>query len=422
MTQRGGRISWRNRHALVALMLLAAPVSWTSARAQNVDLLNATVVDGTGAAPRTSLSVIVRDGKITALVERPPAATKAVRRIDLGGRYLVPGLIDAHSHIESPDAALRALQSGVTTSRVLGDTNLQAIGTRDLIRAGHVPGPDLLVSPGHIRPKPGMAFFEVYPQFGDAIDGELRGPDRIAEATRALIARGADVIKVGASERAGLVNTDPRKQELTEDELRAAVTEAAKAGLHVAAHAHDRAGAAAAVRAGVRSIEHGTWVDDATLAEMKRRGTFFVPTLAVMSPLGDPHGNSAEEVALQLRTQAMMGPLRAAVREARALGVTIAAATDGSYADKDDTGRIRIAHEIGIFRDEIGMTPLESIKAATLDSARALGVDGRTGSIRVGMEADLVAYDGDPLADSKTFFEPRLVVSDGKIVVEGAAL
>src|SRR5829696_10040747 len=116
--------------------------------AQDVDLVNATVVDGTGAAPRTGIAVTVRAGKITALSEQAPAATTGVRRIDLGGRYLLPGLIDAHSHIESPDAALRALQSGVTTSRVLGDTNLQAIGTRDLIRAGHVPGPDLLVSPG----------------------------------------------------------------------------------------------------------------------------------------------------------------------------------------------------------------------------------------------------------------------------------
>jgi imidazolonepropionase-like amidohydrolase len=410
--------TWRG--LAVGLMLAAATPSLVCA--QNLDLLNATIVDGTGAAARTGVSVIVRDGKIAALAERVPAATAGVRRIDLGGRHLLPGLIDAHSHVETPSAALRALQSGVTTTRVLGDTNLQAIGTRDLVRAGHVPGPEMLVSPGHIRPKPGLAFFQVYPQFGDVMEGELRGPDRIAAATRALIARGADVIKVGASERAGLSHTDPRRQELTEDEMRAAVTEAGKKGLFVAAHAHDRAGAAAAVRAGVRSIEHGTWVDDETLAEMQRRGTYFVPTLAVMSPLGDPHGNSADDVALQLRTQSMMGPLRAAVRKARALGVTVVAATDGSYADKDDTGRIRIAHEIAILRDEIGYSPLESISAATLGGARALGIEGRTGSIRVGLEADLVAYDGDPLADSRTFFEPRLVVSDGRIAVEGAAL
>jgi imidazolonepropionase-like amidohydrolase len=399
--------------------LLAAP---PTALAQDLDLLNVTLIDGTGAAPRKGVSISVRGGKIDSIVERAPPATNGVRRIDLGGRYLLPGLIDAHSHIESPAAALRALQSGVTTARVLGDTNLQATGTRDLIRAGYVPGPDLLVSPGHIRPKPGIAFYMVYPQFGGSIDGELRGPDRIAEATRALIAKGADVIKVGASERAGLASTDPRKQELTEDEIRAAVTEAAKTGLYVAAHAHAREGAAAAVRAGVRSIEHGTWVDDATLDEMKRRGTFFVPTLAVMSPLGDPQGNSADDVALQLRTQSMMGPLRAAVRKAHALGITIAAATDGSYADKDDTGRIRIAHEIALLREHEGFTPLESITAATANGARVIGIESRTGSIRVGLEADLVAYDGDPLTDTRAFFEPRLVVSDGRIAVEGAAL
>ena len=404
---------------IVALVLTALPL-WTSA--QDIDLVNATLVDGTGAAPRTGVTVSVRDGKIAALTDGTPAPAAGVRQIDLGGRYLLPGLIDAHAHIESPAAALRALQSGVTTARVLGDTYLQAIGTRDLIRAGHVPGPDLLVSPGHIRPKPGLAFFMVYPQFGDAIDGELRGPDRIAEATRALIAKGADVIKVGASERAGLPDADPRKPELTEAEMHAAVTEAAKKGLYVAAHAHAREGAANAVRAGVRSIEHGTWVDDETLAEMQRRGTFFVPTMAVMSPLGDPQGNSADDVALQLRTQAMMGPLRAAVRKAHGLGVVIAAATDGSYADKDDTGRIRIAHEIAMLREYGRFTPLESITAATLNGARVLGIESRTGTVRAGLEADLVAYDGDPLADNRTFFEPRLVISNGRVVLEGAGL
>jgi imidazolonepropionase-like amidohydrolase len=390
--------------------------------AQDLDLVGVTLVDGTDAAPRAGITVSVRGGKIAAITERAPPPAAGVRQIDLKGRYLLPGLIDAHCHIESPEAALRALRSGVTTARVLGDTYLQAIGTRDLIRRGYEPGPDLLVSPGHIRPKPGLAFFMVYPQFGDAINGELRGPDRIAEATRALIAKGADVIKVGASERAGLTTTDPRKPELSEAEIRAAVTEAAKAGLFVAAHAHAREGAAAAVRAGVRSIEHGTWVDDATLEEMKQRGTYFVPTLAVMSPLGDPQGNSADDVALQLRTQSMMGPVRAAARKAHALGIVVATGTDGSYADHEDTGRIRVAHEIAMLRDYGGFTPMESLTAATLNGARVLGIESRTGSVRVGLEADLVVFDGDPLADAKVLFEPRLVVSDGKIVLEGADL
>ncbi len=411
--------SFRIAGCLTALVFSTLPLL---AIAQDIDLVDVTLIDGTGSAARPHVSISIRGGKIDAIADRAPASAAGVRRIELNGRYLLPGLIDAHAHIESPAAALRALQSGVTTARVLGDTYLQAIGTRDLVRAGHVPGPELLVSPGHIRPKPGLAFFMVYPQFGDAIDGELRGPDRIAEATRALIARGADVIKVGASERAGLVNADPRKPELTEEEMRAAVNEAAKKGLFVAAHAHAREGAANAVRAGVRSIEHGTWVDDETLAEMKRRGTFFVPTLAVMSPLGDPHGNSADDVALQLRTQSMMGPLRAAVRKAHGLGVSIAAATDGSYADQDDTGRIRVAHEIAMLREHAGFTPIESITAATLNGARVLGIESRTGAVRAGLEADLVVYDGDPLADANALFEPRLVISDGNVVVEGAGL
>ena len=410
------------RRSVIALAAVAGLVLPLVASAQDLDLLNATIIDGTGAKPRPNQSIRVRGGRIAAVTDSAPAPEAGVRRIDLGGRYLLPGLIDAHAHIESPAAALRALQSGVTTARVLGDTHRQALGTRNLVRAGHVPGPELLVSPGHIRPRPGEAFFMVYPQFGDAIAGELRGPERIAAATRALIAAGADVIKVGASERAGLAYTDPRKPELNEDEIRAAVAVAAEQGLYVAAHTHGQDGAAAAVRAGVRSIEHGTWVDDATLAEMKRRGTYFVPTLAVMSPLGDPKGNSADEVTLQLRTQAMMGPLRAAVRKAKALGIIVAAATDGSYADKDDTGRIRLAHEIAILREEIGYTPLESITVATLNGARVLGIESRTGTVRPGLEADLIAYDGDPLNDSLTFFEPRLVISDGKMAVIGAGI
>jgi len=279
----------------------------------------------------------------------------------------------------------------------------------------------MLVSPGHIRPKPGMAFFMVYPEFADAIDGELRGADRIAAATRALMAKGADVIKVGASERAGLAQTDPRRPELTEDEMRAAVVEAAKKGLYVAAHSHAREGCASAVRAGVRSIEHGTWVDEETLAEMKRRGTFFVPTLAAMSPLADPRGDSADDLTLRLRTQSMMGPLRAAVRKAHAMGVPIVASTDGSYAE-DDIGRMRVAHDIALMRDFGGLSPLESITAATLNGARVMGIESRTGTIRVGLEADLVAYDGNPLEDASMLFEPRLIVSDGRVAVEGLGL
>ncbi|MCX7055657.1 MAG: amidohydrolase family protein, partial [Proteobacteria bacterium] len=196
---------------------------------------------------------------------------------------------------------------------------------------------------------------------------------------------------------------------------RAVVEEATKSGLYVAAHAHGRSGANAAVRAGVRSIEHGTYLDDETLALMKQKGTFFVPTLAIMSPLGDPRGDSADAIALQLRTRAMMRPLREAVRKARALGIPIAAGTDGDYGE-GETARVRPAHEIEELV-AVGLTPLEAISAATWQSARVLGIEARTGSIAVGLEADLVVVERDPRRDTSTLYEPMLVVSDGRVVL-----
>ncbi len=402
---------------LAASLLLSASLAGPAA-AQDLDLVGATVIDGTGAAPRPGATIRIRNGRIVSIdTESSAIPPPGGRTIDLGGRPVLPGLVDAHTHIDGPDAARVALESGVTTARVLGDMYLQAVGTRDLIRAGHAPGPDLIVSSSIIRPKPGVAFYQAYPQFGAHLSGELRGPDTIAAVVRAMLARGVDVIKVGASERAGLASTDPRRPELTEQEMRAAVDAARAGGRHVAAHAHGTSGVRAAVRAGVRSIEHGTYVDDETLAEMKTRGTFFVPTLAVMSPLGDPRGNSADDVALQIRTHHMMAPLRAAVRKAKSLGITIAAATDGTYADGDDSGRIRVAHDVEQLVHHCGFTPLEAIIAATANGARVLDVADRTGTLRPGLEADLIVLDRNPLDDVTALFEPLLVVSDGRVVV-----
>jgi imidazolonepropionase-like amidohydrolase len=405
----------RTRLIALTVALLVPPTATT---AQDLDLVNATLIDGTGSAPRTGVSIRLRGGVIASIDTTVPDAAAGVRRIDVQGRVVLPGLIDAHAHIDTPDAARRAIESGVTTARVLGDSFLQALGTRDLIRAGHVTGPELLVSSSIIRPKPGTAFYQAYPQFGQFLQGELRGPATIAAVVAAQVARGVDVVKVGASERAGLASTDPRRSELTEEEMRAAVVEARRAGRHVAAHAHGAPGVRAAVRAGVRSIEHGTYVDDETLAEMQRRGTYFVPTLAVMSPLGDPRGTSADDVALQIRTHHMMAPLRAAVRKARSLGIPVAAATDGSYADGEDTGRIRVAHDIELLVQACGFTPLEAITAATATGAKVLDIASRTGTLVQGLEADLIVLDRNPLDDTSVLFEPLLVVSNGKVVVD----
>lgn len=400
--------------AALASLVVSLP---SIAGAQDLWLSNARLFDGRSGSAVRAVNLRIREGRIAEIV----AAADRDGAIDLRGAFLLPGFIDLHTHIEDPASARRALLAGVTTTRVLGDNYLKAMATRDLVRDGHVPGPQMLVSGGHVRPRLGESFILSYPQFGRYLESPLQGAVEVASVVRAVIDRGADVIKVGASERAGLVRTDPRRQELSYEELRAAVAEAGRSGLHVAAHAHDRHGANAAVRAGVRSIEHGTYVDDETLALMRKQGTFFVPTLAIMSPLGDPRGDAADDIALQLRTLHMMRPLRDAVRKARALGVTVAVGTDSSYGDRDDYGRVRPAHEI----QELigcGYTPLEAITAATYDAARVLGIEGRTGSVAVGLEADLLVVDRDPRADPTTLFEPLLIVSDGRVVLDRVAL
>ncbi len=400
----------RHDSLLIAVLVVAAP----AALAAELRLTGATVLDGTGGAPRTGLSLLVRDGRLARIAADVGAADG--ESLDLAGRFVLPGLIDAHVHVDSPEAALHALHSGVTTARVLGDSYLQGPGLRDLIRGGHVQGPELLVSGTHVRTRLGTAFFLVFPQFGRFMESGLRGPDNVAEVVRELLQRGADVIKVSASERAGLARTDPRKPELTEDEIRAAVAEAASRGKFVAAHAHSRAGCAAAVRAGVRSVEHGTYLDDATLDLMKARGTFLVPTLAAMSPLADPSGDDADAVTLQIRTHHMAPVVCDMVRRARARGIMIVASTDGSYADGSETGDMRVPHDLERMLG-CGLTPGEAVVAATANGARLLGIDGRTGRIAEGLEADLIVVDRNPLADVTALFEPLLVLTDGRVAL-----
>ena len=399
-----------NSHAL-KLLLFGILASGTASSA-DLWLSNAQLIDGTGKTEIRSVNVRVSGNRIIEITEastRPDA-------IDLQGAFLLPGYIDAHAHIEDPASAQRALLSGVTTARILGDVYLKGLGTRDLIKQNNVPGPEMLVSAGHVRPVLGESFMLSYPQFGRYYKTPLKGADNVREVVRAVIARGADVIKVGASERAGLASTDPRRPELSYEEILVAVQEASKKGLFVAAHSHGQSGVNAAVRAGVRSIEHGTYVDDETLRLMKKQGTYFVPTLAIMSPLGDPQGNDAESVALQIRTHHMMKPLREAVRKAHAMGVVVAGGTDGSYGDGDDSSRVRPGYEM----QELiacGLSPLEAISAMTYNSARVLGIESRTGSIAVGMEADLQVVARDPRLDTSTLFEPMLVINNGSVVL-----
>jgi imidazolonepropionase-like amidohydrolase len=332
--------------------------------------------------------------------------------IDLKGRYLVPGLIDAHTHLQSIRQARTALESGVTTVRSASVGSFRDVALRDLVRRGALPGPDVVPAGLFVSPRLGEDDILADPEVA-----ELRpGPDT-AEKARALVRinlkHGVGVIKTRGTERAGLPDTDPRQQSYTEDVLRAIVEEASAGGVPVEAHAHGDEGAMAAVKAGVRSIEHGTYLSDETLKLMKEKGTFLVPTYSTVVDLVEP-GGDYDHPALQLRGRHMLPRLADTIRRAHRLGVRIATGADTSYGPQSVT---RIAHEVAAFV-ELGMSPLEALQSATIVAAELLGLERSTGAIEAGLEADLIAVDGNPLENVILLQDPLLVVSNGVVVVD----
>jgi imidazolonepropionase-like amidohydrolase len=228
----------------------------------------------------------------------------------------------------------------------------------------------------------------------------------------ALAARGVNVIKVMATERAGLPDTTPRVRVFTDEELKAIVDEASRHNLKVAAHAHGDEGANAAVRAGVHTIEHGTWMSDDTLRLMKEKGVYLSPTMTATHDLMEPGGDYDNPI-LQMRAKAMWPRAQDMVRRAWGMGVKIIASTDTGYLPRSNE---RITDEIVNLTD-CGIPPADAIKAATSVAAEAIGVANRTGSIRTGFEADLVVVDRNPLEDIRNIRDVIVVVNNGKVVL-----
>jgi imidazolonepropionase-like amidohydrolase len=399
------RGSMRNHAAALAVFLCALPAAGRAAPPESIALVNANVVDVRAGAVIPAVTVVLRDGRIESVGKNPPPA--GVKTLDIRGRHLLPGLIDAHTHISSLEAARRALESGVTTVRSSGVSGFTDVGLRELVRQGAVAGPDVLASGYHVRPRLAEEAFLDTPSLGGLMSG-LRTPDDVRQAVRANLARGVDWIKVLATERAGLADTDPRKQALTEEELRAAVQEAGK--VPVQAHAHGDEGARAAVRAGVRSVEHGTYLSGETLALMKEKGVYFVPTLTTVVDLVEP-GGDYDIPLLRNRGRHMLPRLRRAVRDAQQAGVKIVTGADTSYGPNSLT---RISHEVAAFA-ELGMPAAQALRSATLVAAEMLGLEGRTGALEPGLEADLIAVEGNPLQDPVALQDVLLVVSNGRV-------
>jgi imidazolonepropionase-like amidohydrolase len=400
------------RRSRLLLLLFAATLAPVAAGAppEPLALTGARVVSVRDGTVRSGLTLVLREGRIESVSTSPPPA--GVKVLDLRGRHLVPGLVDAHTHLGNQAAARRALESGVTTVRGSGGSHYADVGMRELVRRGAVAGPDVLASGYHVRPRVAEEAFYDHPDLADLRSG-VDTVEELRRMVRANLGRGVDWIKCLATERAGTADTDPRQQVYTEAELRAIVEEAAAKGVPVQAHAHGEEGALAAVKAGVRCIEHGTYLSDEALRLMKEKGTYLVPTYTTVVDLVEP-GGDYDVPALRLRGAHMLPRLRQAVQRAHRLGVKIVTGADTSYGPGSVT---RVAGEIGAFV-EMGMTPLEALRAATSTAAEMLKRETSIGSIEPGFEADLVAVEGNPLEDARALLDPLLVVSNGQVAVD----
>jgi imidazolonepropionase-like amidohydrolase len=398
--------------ALIAVASLSASPRTVAPQGESSSfaLTRVNVIDGASNEPQLDVTVIVRGGKIEQIGKMNPPAGAEV--IDLKGRWLLPGFVDAHAHISNLAAARAALQSGATTVRDLGVNHFFDIGVRELNHAGVADLPDVVAAGYHVRPRPADELFIDLPKLGALMGKPVSGTENVRRVVRAQIERGVNVIKVMATERAGLPDTDPRKRVFTDGEIAAVVDEASKSGVYVAAHAHGDEGAYAAVKAGVRSIEHGTYLSDRTLALMKERGTYFDPTIATVADLIEPGGDYDNPI-LSIRGRHMLPRVRETSAKAWKLGIKLVAGTDTGYGPNSNR---RMPHEV-IELVAIGMPPMEAIKAATSVSAECMGIEKRTGSIRPGLEADFVVIERDPLSDIKNLQDVLLVINNGKVVV-----
>ena len=404
--------------ALAAVLSFAIAASSQPARqapgaAEPLALVNANVVNVRDGRITANATIVLRSGKIESIGSA--AAPANVKTLDLKGKYVLPGLIDAHTHASDFAAFRRALESGVTTVRSAGVSNYVDVGFNALVKNGIVAGPNVITAGYHVRPQMAPEAFLGDPQYADLMSG-VTTIEKMRRAVQMNLAHGVDWIKILATERAGTADTDPRKQVYTEDEIRAIVQEAASRSVPVQAHAHGDEGAMAAVKAGVRSIEHGTYLSDATLQEMKRRGTYLDPTYTTVIDLTDS-GGDYDVPALRVRGEHMLPRLRDTVVRAHKLGIAIVTGGDTGYGPNSLT---RISQEIAHFT-EMGFTPLDAIQSATLRNAEMLRLEKSIGAIEAGFEADLIAVEKNPLETITTLQDPLLVISNGRVGLDRLA-
>ena len=418
--------------AVLTLLMPVSPI-------QAATLIHAgRVIDGVADTALTERTIVVDQGRITSIEPgyRKPGAGDTL--IDLRKSTLMPGLMDMHVHLTSeysrtseidrfkkdaPDVTLdsvvyaqRTLMAGFTTVRDLGDGFRASIALRNAINAGRISGPrifaagkSIATTGGHADPTNGWADFLGGAEVGP-VDGVVNGEDQAAQAVRQRYKEGSDLIKITATGGVLSIAKNGLNPQFTEAEIRAIVTTARDYGFKVAAHAHGAEGMKRAVRAGVDTIEHGTFMDDETMQLMKERGTYYVPTITAGLWVYDRSKEDGFFPTLVRPKAALVGPqIQGTFAKAYKAGVKILFGTDTGVSAHGDNAREFV------LMVQAGMPAMEAIKSATSVTAKFLEIDDRLGSVQVGKIADLVAVPGDPLADITAMRRVNFVMKDGVV-------
>src|SRR6516225_7203312 len=352
----------------------------------------------------TNQAIVIEDGKIVSVGPDSATADASAKLIDLSGKTVLPGLIDAHTHItfdpkfgydrlaiSVPREALIGaknaritLLAGFTTIRNVGATEFADIALRDAINAGDVPGPRIDASGPALSITGGHCDDNLLPYGWHATEvGVADGVENVQHKVREVIKYGADVVKICATGGVLSLGDNPQHSQYTQEELRAAIADAHRLGRKVAAHAHGAEGILWASEAGVDSIEHGSYIDDAAIAEMKKRGCYLVPTVYLEDWLVE-HGQLPafyHQKMLDVSSVAKQN-----IKHAMQAGVKVALGTDAAVYPHGLN-----AHELDVYVNQLGMAPLAALQAATINAAELMGWSSKTGPLEPGKWADIIA-------------------------------
>ena len=422
--------------ALGASAFAAAQTPTPSPAAAVTVLKAARMFDGRSDTTVSNAVVVVQGSRILAAGSGIPAPAGATV-VDLGDATLLPGFIDSHTHLTGEAgeswladffdglrrppteqafygaaSAKKVLEAGFTTVRDVGSEKDIDVGLRNAIAAGLVPGPRMLVARYALGATGGHCDNTGFPPgtFGTEPGverGILHGPDEARQAVRLDVKYGADVIKMCASGGVLSLGDDVSSPQLTDEELAAVVDEAHRLGRRTAAHSHGDLAARAAIKAGIDSIEHGSFLTDETLALMKTRGTFLVPTCLA----GQWTGGKIEKFppAIAVKAKAALQAHDEMFRRAVKSGVKIAFGTDSGVSPHGLN-----AQEFGLMVAR-GMTPAAALRSAGPVAAELLGLSADIGTLEKGKQADIVAVAGDPLADIRATERVVFVMKEGQV-------